>query len=120
MTINMKRAAQRQTINHFIYTFMKDYDTEKAADRTMKSKYVPQNIKTQLVSAMSRCDIGDRSQIERVAQLGMYIDSSCNELVYYNTLSTSIIRWSLSLYIDSAEIKRVFQVVMEDVGRICD
>jgi hypothetical protein len=116
----MKRAVRRQTINHFIYTFMKDYDTEKAADRTMKSKYVPNNLKTQLVAAMSKCDATDHFQIERVARLGMFIDSSCNELVYYNTITTAVMRWTISLYVDSADIKRIFEMVMEDAGRICD
>lgn len=116
----MKHTMRRQTIKHFIHTFMKDYDTEKAADRTMKSKYVPDNLKTQLVSAMSQCDATDRRRIERVARLGMFIDSSCNELVYYNTITTAVMRWTFSLYIDSAEIKRVFEMVMEDAGRICD
>lgn len=120
MTVNMKQAVGRQTINHFLHTFMKDYDTEKAADRTMKSKYVPRNIKTQLVSAMSRCDSGDRSAIERVARLGMFIDSSCNELVYYNTVVTAVTRWTLSLYVEPANVKRVFEIIMDDVGRICE
>lgn len=120
MTINMKRAVRRQTVNHFIYTFMKDYDTEKAADRTMKSKYVPHNLKTQLITAMSQCNATDHSRIERVARLGMFIDSSCNELVYYNTITTAVMRWTISFYVDSADIKRIFEIVMEDAGRICD
>lgn len=120
MTVNMKQAVGRQTISHFLYTFMKDYDTEKAADRTMKSKYVPYNLKTQLVSAMSRCDADDRSRIERVARLGMFIDNSCNELVYYNTVMTVVTRWTLSMYVDSDEVKRVFEVIMADVGCVCD
>jgi len=120
MTINMEQAARRQTIDHFIHAFMKDCDTEKAADRTMKSKYVPQNIKTQLVLAMSQCEADDRPRIERVAHFGMFIDSCCNELVFFNKLSTAVMRWTISLYIDSGEIKRIFHVIMEDVGRICD
>lgn len=116
----MKHTVRRQTIKHFIHTFMKDYDTEKAADKTMKSKYVPTNLKTQLVAAMSQCDPSDNRRIERVARLGMFIDTSCNELIYYNTITTAIMRWTVSLYIDSTEIKHIFEVIMEDVGRICD
>lgn len=120
MTVNMKRTLRRQTVNHFIHTFMKDYDTEKAADCTMKSKYVPRNLKMRLVAAMSQCDAADRVKIERVARLGMFIDNSCNELVYYNAITTAVVRWTVSLYVDSAEVKRLFEIVMEDVGRICD
>lgn len=116
----MKRTVRRQTVNHFIHTFMRDYDTEKAADRTMKSRYVPHNLKTQLVAAMSQCDDTDRPRIERVARLGMYIDSSCNELVYYNTITTAVMRWTVSLYVDSSDVKRIFEIVMDDAGRICD
>lgn len=52
--------------------------------------------------------------------MGLFIDTSCNEIVYYHTITSSVLQWTLSLYICDVHIKNVIKTILDDMGRIRD
>lgn len=120
--VETESAVRHQTLSHFIHTFIKNYDRESAADRTMRSRYVPTNIKTQLLAAVRECEsqTNDSVKISSIADMGLYIDASCNEIVYYHSITSSVLQWTLSLYVHDAHIKNIIKTVLDDMGRIGD
>lgn len=119
MPVNINKLKSRQKIKHFVYTFMNSYGTETAADKTMRSEFVPKNLKLKLMEELNKSD-NDRNRIEDISDMGLYIHSSCSELGYYHSITSSAIKWAIAMYVDSNEIKRIFDVIIADVGKITD
>lgn len=119
MPVNLNRLRKRQKLKHFIYTFMNSYNTETAADKTMRSQYVPRNLKLKLMEELNDCK-EDRSRIEDISDMGLYIHAACNEIVYYHSITGFLIKWILSAYVASSEIKNICQRLIVDVGKITD
>lgn len=89
----------------------------------MRSQYVPRNIKQQLLAAIRECerDCGDDViKISSIADMGLFIDASCNEIVYYHSITSSLLQWTLSLYVHDVHVKNVIKTVLDDMGRIGD
>lgn len=123
MVVETEAALRQQTLSHFIHTFIRNYDRESAADRTMRSQYVPRNIKLQLLAAIRDCRVGsgdDTVKISGIADMGLFIDASCNEIVYYHSITSSVLQWTLSLYVHDAHVRNVIKTVLDDMGRIGD
>lgn len=119
MPVNINKLKSRQKIKHFVYTFMNSYGTETAADKTMRSEFVPKNLQLKLMEELNKSD-NDRNRIEDISDMGLYIHSSCSELGYYHSITSSAVKWVISMYVDSHEIKRIFDVIIADVGKITD
>lgn len=119
MPVNINKLKSRQKFKHFVYTFMNSYGTETAADKTMRSEFVPKNLKLKLMEELNKSD-NDRNRIEDISDMGLYIHSSCSELGYYHSITSSAIKWAIAMYVDSNEIKRIFDVIIADVGKITD
>lgn len=125
MVVETESALRHQTLSHFIHTFIQNYDREAAADRTMRSQYVPRNIKLQLLAAIRECETrnsdADRTaKISSIADMGLFIDASCNEIVYYHSITSSVLQWTLSLYVHDAHVRNVIKTVLDDMGRVGD
>lgn len=122
MVVETESAFRHQTISHFIHLFIRNYDRESAADRTMRSEYVPKNIKIQLLAAIRDCGSGatDSDKLSSIANMGLFIHVSCNEIVYYHSITSSVLQWTMSLYVKDVRIKNIVKTVLEDMGRIRD
>lgn len=122
MVVDTESAVRHQTLSHFIHTFIRNYDRESAADRTMRSQYVPRNIKVQLLAAVRECgnDGEGTVKISSIADMGLFIDSSCNEIAYYHSITSSVLQWTMSLYVHDARVKNIIKTVLDDMGRIGD
>lgn len=122
MVVDTESAVRHQTLNHFIHTFIRDYDREMATERTMRSRYVPKNIKSQLLAAVRECGNGREASVRicSIADMGLFIDTSCNEIVYYHSITSSVLQWTLSLYVREPHVKNIIKTVLEDMGRIGD
>ncbi|KAG8270303.1 hypothetical protein J6590_088228 [Homalodisca vitripennis] len=124
MVVETESALRHQTLSHFVHTFIANYGRESAADRAMRSRYVPRNIKTQLLAAIRDCRndaTGDDSmRISSIADLGLFVDTSCSEIVYYHAITSSVLQWTLSLYVRDDHIKNIVKTVLDDMGHIDD
>lgn len=125
MVVETESALRNQTLSHFIHTFIRNYDRQSAADRTMRSKYVPINIKRQLLAAISACERNEEDaagslKISSIAYMGLFIDASCDEIAYYHSVTSSVLQWTVSLYVSDTHVKRIIKTVLDDMGRIGD
>lgn len=119
MPVDIERVRRRQTLKHFMYTFMSGYETETAAAETIRSAYVPTNLKRQLMNELNRPN-NDRRRIEEISSMGMYIHASCSEIMYYHSISGGVARWIVTMYVDSPVARGIFEQLVNDVSRITD
>lgn len=128
--IYLNKAKNKQNRQHFVDSFIRKCNTNQNADVTMQSKHVPQYIKRQLLTEFkmlitarknsnSNREINLNRRISRLADLGVYIDNSCNEIVCYNSILNSIVKWICNLYMDTTSQPMILvSIVLNDATTI--
>jgi len=123
MVVEAEAVFRQQRIKEFINTFIRNHDRESAADHTMRSQFVPKTIKIQLLAAIRGCENGsvDSDRLSSIAFMGLYIHDSCNEIMYYHVISSSVLLWAASLYFgNDHSMMIILKTVMDDIGQIRD